>query len=200
MRKIFCLALLFTFLFSGPSLSQEGFKVIFGRDAKSLHYPLGDRTVYIYPAFEDYAFMLFDVCDAIVLKGDDCLIYPFNGEIENAIEAIYEGNRIIVYDRRLSSILGYNGAMTVIAHEVGHHYCNHIHKLSTSVEEAHSMELEADRFAGAAMRRAGMSLSGALSMARILSRCPSITHPSRSRRIAAIREGWHNPASIYRCR
>ena len=43
--------------------------------------PIGNRKVWIEPAFKDYAFMLFDVCDAMKVSTDECLIYPMNGDL-----------------------------------------------------------------------------------------------------------------------
>ncbi|MGI6852085.1 M48 family metalloprotease [Mesorhizobium sp. 1B3] len=53
-------------------------------------------------------------------------------------------------------------------------------------------ELEADRFAAAAMKNAGMSLDDALTMAVIFDERPSRSHPAKVDRIQAIKEGWEN--------
>jgi len=67
-------------------------------EVPTVHFPIGDRIVSAYPAFEDYAFMLFDICDAVGLKVADCLIFPMNADLEgNALATIVDGNRVIVY-------------------------------------------------------------------------------------------------------
>ena len=59
--------------------------------------------------------------------------------------------------------------MLIMAHEGGHHYCDHLGKPANPQQE-----LEADRFAGAAMKNAGMSLEDALAMAELRARDPVI--------------------------
>jgi hypothetical protein len=183
---------------SGAAIAEErsGQMIIFGEDAKSIHMPVGNRNVWIEPAFEDYASMLFDVCDAMKISTDECLIYPMNGDLGgNAIATIVDGNSLVVYDRTLSTILGYEGAMAVIAHEVGHHYCGHIDRPPDT-----KMELEADRFAGGAMRAADYSLDSTLTMAKVFDERPSPSHPGRREREAAITAGWNGPEAAKACR
>lgn len=181
----------------GSSLAEDGVQLHLGKDSPALHMPSGDQDVFAVPAFEDYMYMFFDLCDAMELKiGGECQIYPMNAEIGlNAIATEQEGNRIIVYDRRLSPEVGYTGAMMIIGHELGHHYCHHLGK---SAEPGH--ELEADRFAGAAMRKAGHTLDDALAAVHILDDRPSKSHPARADRVAAITEGWSEPSLGKACR
>lgn len=161
-------------------------------NSSALHLPVGDQRVAITPAFEDYSFMMFDICDAVgldVADEEECSIFPMNGDLGgNAIATILDGNRIIVYDRQLSPIIGGDGAEAVIAHELAHHYCGHL-----EMTDGHQLELEADAFAGAAMKLMGRSLESALSAAPILSERPSISHPEREMRIQAITRGWNDP-------
>mgnify|MGYP001270422306 CR=1 FL=1 len=190
-----CLAVIW-WATSPVAAEEEGFFITFGKDTKSLHLPLGKRTVRIKPAFEDYTFMMFDLCEAMKLWPHDCMIYPMNGSLGgNAIATIADGNRIIVYDRELSPIIGGGGAMAVIAHEIGHHYCRH---LSQKVQPR--LELEADRFAGAAMRKAGETFEATKSALLIVSKRPSKTHPGYAQRLKAIKEGWENPQTAKLCR
>ncbi|MEI5682754.1 hypothetical protein AAAK29_31195 [Mesorhizobium sp. CCNWLW179-1] len=178
--------------------AQEGMVIDLSSSSPALHFPIGidGKKVRVVPAFEDYAFMLEDVCTAMKLTGDDCMIYPMNAKLGgNAIATIEDGNRIIVYDRELSPEIGYEGAMAVIGHELGHHYCGHI---GTPVDP--KQELEADRFAGASMKNAGMSLSNALAMATIFDERPSRSHPAKDGRIQAIKDGWNEPEEAKSCR
>jgi hypothetical protein len=176
--------------------AQDGVLLHLGKDSPALHMPVGDQNVVAEPAFEDYTDMLFDLCDAVGLDvKDGCNIYPMNASLGgNAIATVQDGNRIIVYDRTLSREIGYGGAMMVIAHELGHHYCHH---LETSADPM--KELAADRFAGAAMRLSKMSLDAALSAVRILAERPSKSHPGRIDRIKAITEGWNDPTTGKKC-
>lgn len=161
----------------------------------ALHIPLGKRVVSARPAFEDYAFMLFDVCDALSLEGDACLIYPLNASLGgNAVATIFDGNRVIIYDRELSPLIGYEGAEMIIAHELAHHHCGHV---GTAPDP--KQELAADALAGAAARLMGRSLDAALSVVSVLDERPSSTHPGRQERIEAITAGWNDPEKAKDC-
>lgn len=184
-------------LLAEPSSAENGVRLRLGKDSPALHIPIGDQIVFATPTFEDYMYMFFDLCDAMELKvGGECQIYPMNAEIGlNAIATEQDGNRLIVYDRRLSPEVGYTGAMTIIAHELGHHYCHHLGKSGDP-----RLELDADRFAGAAMKKAGFKLEDALAAVHILDERPSKSHPARADRIAAITEGWDEPNMGKQCR
>jgi hypothetical protein len=185
-------------LLFGSAAYGEGLTIRFGADVKAVHIPVGPgRAVRIVPAFEDYAIMLEDACKAMELRGKDCLIYPMNGEIgRNAIAAVHsDGTRMIVYGRELSPDIGYDGALGVMAHELGHHYCGHIGKRG----DAHTMELAADQFAGAVLRKMSRSLKNTLSMAAALDERASPSHPNRAERIVALRSGWERPERAKGC-
>lgn len=153
------------------------------------------------PAFEDYTFMLFDACDAwglTIEKG--CDIFPMMGAIKwNAVAAICDGNKVIVYDRRISPSIGYDGAQAVIAHELGHLVCNHLAMPNVDTAESHMHEFEADKFAGATLRRIGFSRDAALSYLHLLMEQPSLSHPGRAERMAALLAGWDDPDSGLEC-
>lgn len=141
--------------------------------------------------------MLFDVCDAMSLSIDDeFLIYPMNAELGgNAIATVLDENRLIVYDRNLSPIAGYNGARMIIAHELAHHYCKHLGTLSSP-----NKELQADAFSGVAMRLMGQSLDNALAVAKLFNKRPSVSHPTAQDRIQAITDGWKSPNLAKACK
>jgi hypothetical protein len=153
------------------------------------------------PAFEDYSFMLFDACDVWGATVDTgCEIYPMMGAIKwNAVATICDGNKVIVYDRRISASIGYEGAQAVIAHEVGHHMCNHLGVANKDTVESHKQELEADRFAGATLRGIGFSRDAALSYLSLLMEQPSLSHPGKAEREAALLAGWDDPSSGLEC-
>lgn len=177
--------------------AEDGVEIRVDDKSPALHMILGKQTVFATPAFEDYTEMFFDLCDAMGLKiADECKIFPMNADLGlNAIATEQEGNRLIIYDRRLSPEVGYEGAMMIIGHELGHHYCHHLGKGGDP-----NLELQADRFAGAAMRNAGIKLEGALAAVHILDERPSKSHPARADRVAAITEGWNTPSLGRQCR
>lgn len=177
--------------------AQEGIDIDFS-DVPTVHFPAGGQMVSAYPAFEDYSYMLFDICDAVgfTIDGGDCLIYPMNASIGgNALATVVEGNKIIVYDRELSQLVGSDGAEMIIAHELGHHHCRH---LGEPVDPR--KELEADAFAGAAAKLLGKSLEAALSAVPILDERPSRTHPGRRDRVFGITAGWNDPEAGKACK
>ncbi len=170
-----------------------------GIPTPTLYYD--DRLFTLEPAFEDYQFMLADACDAWGLDlNAGCDIFPMMGAIDwNAVATICDGNKVIVYDRRLSQNVGYDGALAVIAHELGHHLCKHLGIKPANYTESHKRELEADRFAGATMRRIGFTKETALSYLHLLAELPSESHPSRAERRAALLAGWNDPQTGLAC-
>ena len=180
---------------AAPRESKNGTRIDFDT-VPTVHFPVGSRVVSAYPAFEDYANMLFDLCDALKLSSKECMIYPMNAKLGgNALAAIVDGNRVIVYDRTLSADVGYDGAEMIIAHELGHHRCGHLGSSSHPRQE-----LQADAFAGAAAKRMGKSLDAALSAVPIFTKRPGLTHPGRDDRAAAIAAGWRDPDAGLACK
>lgn len=153
----------------------------------------------IEPAFEDYAFMLFDACDAWGLSADACKIFPMMGEINNAVATWCDGNAIIVYERRLSDRVGYAGAQAVMSHELGHHVCHHSAEGRVDLSRDREQELEADRFAGGTMRLLEFGRAEALSYLPLLSELPAGAHPGRDDRAIALAQGWDDPAGALDC-
>ena len=160
----------------------------FTGSTRTLHPSPNYQGIPIEPAFEDYTFMMFDLCDALEIK---CEIYPMMGNIENALALIdKDGNPLIVYDRRLSSLIGYDGANAVIAHELGHHYCSHL--TDPAEKTNHEIEKEADRFMGFAMKKLGVGLASLLDIyVKLGLDVASPTHPSFDKRKIAISEGFN---------
>lgn len=188
------------FLVTGNLYAQEGGSEGFDinlDEVPTIHFPAGGRIVHAYPAFEDYTYMFFDVCDALGFSVEkECQIFPMNASIgRNAIATVLDGNRLIIYDRELSQQVGYDGAEMIIAHELAHHQCKHLQKPPDP-----RFELQADAFAGAAAKLLGHSLESALSYVPILDERPSSTHPARIDRVKAITAGWNNPSAGKACR
>jgi hypothetical protein len=112
-----------------------------------------------------------------------------------AAAAIVNGQRVILFDPRFmaqvaNSICPDWGAMSILAHEVGHHLAGHTLRQSTNPWRD---ELEADEFSGFVLARLGATLAETTSAAaKILPDEPTQTHPGRKDRIAAIVHGWQN--------
>ena len=131
--------------------------------------------------------------------------------IPNAMAISLKGIKYIFYNREFMSQINlytnYWSNMSILAHEVGHHINQHtvdaLLILNDVVEveslsESRKMELEADEFAGFVLAKLGATLTQASEAVALL---PSnendtySTHPSKSKRIAAITKG-HNKAKV----
>jgi hypothetical protein len=115
--------------------------------------------------------------------------------MNNAYATIIGNQRYIVYDNKfLENLDHYAGtkwaSISVLAHEVGHHYYNHT--LSGSGSSI-PKELEADYFSGYMMAKMGASLEEAkAAMSQIASPNASSSHPGKNDRLNAITNGWNS--------
>jgi len=127
--------------------------------------------------------------------------------INNAVAAVYKGQRYILYDTDFMNSLTegtnkYWSNMFILAHEVGHHINGHSLDIilyandvidPKSLEEKRRQELEADEFAGFVLAKLGASLS---QTSKVLLNLPRIsnenssTHPSKDKRIKSVRIGF----------
>jgi hypothetical protein len=125
---------------------------------------------------------------------ENFLVKEQNG-INNAYATIIRNQRYIVYDNRfLESLDSYAGtkwaSISVLAHEMGHHYYNH---MITGSGSTPSKELEADYFSGYVMAKMGATLAEAkAAMAQIASPQASSSHPAKADRLNAIASGWNS--------
>jgi Peptidase family M48 len=114
--------------------------------------------------------------------------------ISNAYATIMNGKRFIIYDNDFLEKIDYAAAtkwasISVLAHEMGHHYKNHVVDGQGSTPPK---EIEADYFSGFAMNRMGASLNESIvAMQKIASDQGSTSHPPKDQRIAAITQGWN---------
>ena len=126
--------------------------------------------------------------------------------INNAVATAYKGVRYILYDRQfMNSISNGNnwGNLFILAHEVGHHINGHSLDLvlyAAEVVEPKSLalkrqqELEADEFAGFILSKLGGPITAA-NQAIINTSTNSddsySTHPSRDKRLDAVKRGYN---------
>jgi hypothetical protein len=119
--------------------------------------------------------------------------------INNAYATIIRNQRYIIYDNVfLESLDNYAGtqwaSISVLAHEMGHHYRNHVIDRSGSTPPK---EIEADYFSGYVMAKLGASLQEARgAMETIASPRASGTHPAKADRLNAIAEGWNSAKGV----
>jgi hypothetical protein len=114
--------------------------------------------------------------------------------INNAYATIIQNRRYIIYDNDfLEALDSYAGtdwaSISVLAHEMGHHYYNHVISSSGSTVPK---EIEADYFSGYVMARMGASLNESLAaMTKLGTEQQSATHPRKSDRLNSISKGWN---------
>ena len=137
--------------------------------------------------------ILRGMLDAIQWK-ENFRIREENG-IRNAYATIINSIRWIVYDNDfLEDIDAYTStkwsSISVLAHEMGHHYYNHVVSSSGSTP---AKELQADNFSGFVMEKLGATLPQSLAaMQAIASDQASATHPGKQDRLDAISKGWNS--------
>ncbi len=119
--------------------------------------------------------------------------------VPNAAAVILKSERYILYNPdfmdKINSASGSKwAAISILAHEIGHHLNGHT---LDKVGSRPQTELEADEFSGFVLRKMGASLEDAQSaMALIASMKGSHTHPAKNDRLAYIATGWKS-ASVY---
>ena len=119
--------------------------------------------------------------------------------INNAYATIIRNQRYIIYDNAfLEGLDNYAqtrwASLSVMAHEMGHHYRNHLVDARGSTP---AKEIEADYFSGYVMAKMGATLNESIAaMQRIASERASSTHPAKANRLTAITQGWNYAKGI----
>lgn len=114
--------------------------------------------------------------------------------INNAYATIVRGQRYIIYDNRFLTALDQYAntrwaSISVLAHEIGHHYENHLINGNGSTP---ANELEADYFSGYALAKIGASVGDATAAIQKISPIQgNSSHPGRAARVDAIQKGWY---------
>ena len=137
------------------------------------------------------------------------VLQPCNN-INNAVATAYKGIRYILYDRQfMNSISNGNnwGNLFILAHEVGHHINGHSLDLvlyaaevvePKSLSNKRQQELEADEFAGFILAKLGGPISSANQTIINISTNSDdsySTHPSRDKRLDAVKRGYNKGSS-----
>lgn len=119
---------------------------------------------------------------------------------DNCFAVTQNGNRLIVYDgafmKRVNNLSKTDwGALSILAHEIGHHLQGH-----TIIEGGSdpTKELEADEFSGFVMYQMGAGLKDAqAAIQKLTTDYDGGTHPPRSKRLQAIQRGYQNAKALY---
>jgi hypothetical protein len=115
-------------------------------------------------------------------------------KISNAAAVNYKGKRYILYDAKFIERIQNTAqtdwaAISILAHEIGHHLNGHT--LLGKGNDNPALELEADEFSGFILRQMGASLEDAQKATRLMSSVrESASHPGRKARLTAIEKGY----------
>jgi hypothetical protein len=126
--------------------------------------------------------------------------------LKNSFQSVYEAKQIVnnmldsIQWKENFNLREQNGiqnayaktkwaSMSIMAHEMGHHYYNHVVSAQGSTVPR---EIEADAFSGYIMQKMGATLEQALAaMKAIGTDKQTSTHPAKSDRLTAITRGWN---------
>jgi tetratricopeptide (TPR) repeat protein len=112
------------------------------------------------------------------------------------------GVRYIGYDEKFIKEIVNNSndysRIGIFAHEIGHHFYNHILSKTNDLNELHKMELEADYFAGKLLSLYGATEDKAIKFIELLKDVPSSnsTHPSKEFRLLAVKNGYNSKTNL----
>ena len=144
------------------------------------------------------------------LRGEFVLV-PCD-QISNVVAMTYNGTRYILYDKEFMASLDDNTNITnlsILAHEIGHHVNGHTKDIIAvmngktppkSLVESREQELEADEFAGFTLSKLGVSIEQVNKVFQRISNDETdiySTHPSLSKRLAAVKRGYDNNNKIF---
>jgi len=119
--------------------------------------------------------------------------------VPNAAAVMLNGKRFILYNAdfmdKINASTGTNwAAISILAHEIGHHLNGHT---LDNVGSRPQTELDADEFSGFVLHKMGASLPDSQAvMAIISSPNGSKTHPPKRDRLSFIASGWGNAGDV----
>lgn len=149
------------------------------------------KAIYMKPASPVAEKVVQDIMSVIGLRANFEL--RASSDIPTAAAVIKKGSRYILYNPKfMGNIVSATGnqwtAVSIMAHEIGHHLNGHTLDSETSKP---ATELEADEFSGFVLQKMGASLTDAqAAMSAIASIKGSHTHPPKQQRLTAIATGW----------
>lgn len=156
--------------------------------------PIADSII-ISPGLPDTHGMLSEIMSVVGLAPNFELK---EAKVSNIEASISHRKRYILYNPEFINWISNAtkdkwAAITLLAHEVGHHLNGHTIRKSGSTP---ALELEADEFAGFVLHKLGASLEQAQEVMKHIAKTKaSRTHPARTSRMLAIQTGWNKAAN-----
>jgi hypothetical protein len=171
------------------ALAQE--RLVFDVKSSCNFYP-GDKItdpIYNFQSSYEALDIVKRITHAVGLEPNFELL---QANIPNAAAVIHDQRRYILYslvfiEQIRKATATEWASLTILAHEIGHHLNGHT--LSATGSRP-TLELQADTFAGHAVKRIGGSLDQALAAYQMMSAEGTDTHPPRSARLEAVTRGW----------
>ena len=169
---------------------------------KRIHVPTGcafsndveNENPYVFDADPQVQKIVGDICRVIGIAQGFQLQ---SAEVKNALACERDGVRFILYNTEFLRDIQMDArtkwaAYGVLAHEIGHHVNGH-HFEEKKSERRKEMELEADRFAGSALRLLGATKDEAkAAVFSLLNEGETSTHPPKTARNLAVVNGWND--------
>lgn len=161
--------------------------------ARGKYSPWGELN----PGSAYTAFVLGEMATAL---GDESAPVLYRASVDSARAVIVDGERAIVYNpsffEEIAADAGTDwAAVSVLAHELGHHHYGHVVEgvrgFPSAVSRRH--ELEADYFSGYVLSKLGTTLEEAEAAQRTyFDEHATATHPASPERLLAIAAGWRD--------
>jgi len=127
-------------------------------------------------------------CQAIYYEGKPYILYN-SAFLEGVKSLSFSEKSIVTTDKNWQ-------ALTTLAHELGHHFNNHLNNPPPGVSGP-ALELEADEYAGFVIYMLGGTLAQAQAVFNSSEERPTYTHPGRKERFDAIAKGYNDAARKY---
>jgi formylglycine-generating enzyme len=176
-------------LFPLASLAQKPLHIQHGCAYKTA---LEDTDLYTFDPSDEAQRIVAEICNAVGVS-QNFSIYASN--VENALAARDNGRAVIMYSNVFLKKFNEDArtrwaAYSVLAHEIGHHFNNHDFG-EPNLGKRKQMELEADRFAGSALRLLGATLDEAKAGVETFAlEGEQAKHPSAKARRESLTAGW----------
>ncbi len=163
-------------------MRQQGFCSFYPEDKVS-------ASLYSFESTEEALGVVKRITNAVGLEPNFKVL---QANVPNAAAVIEEQERLILYSlvfiqQITKSTATEWSAWTILAHEIGHHLNGHT---LLGAGSRPPLELQADRFAGHAVRLMGGSIEQALAAYQGMSAEGTDTHPPKSARLEAVTNGW----------
>jgi hypothetical protein len=177
-------------LLGGASEGQDIQEIVVDKSVKSFHLPLAEGKLMTFSSSAEADNAVGRVVQVVGLPKNFAIRAA---NVPNAAAVIVGNQRYILYSNifmdRVKNVTQTDwAAISILAHETGHHLAGHTVSNAGSIP---IQELEADRFSGFVLERMGATLPEATAaMTNFGSNDPSPTHPGKAARLEAIAAGW----------